>query len=46
MQQDGWIMLYHEDAEEVRPYSYDEYLDWLRQMRDEFRDVYDTAAKG
>lgn len=44
MQQDGWIMLYHESATEVQPYTFEEYLEWLRQMRDEFQMVYDAAA--
>ena len=43
MQQHGWIMLYHESEDSVEPYAFDEYLEWLKQMRDRFRAIYDSA---
>jgi hypothetical protein len=33
MQEHGWIMLYHRDANPWLLYRYDEYLAWLRDVR-------------
>jgi hypothetical protein len=44
MREHGWLALEHEmDAQGVeRPYSFGEVVDWLRNMRDEYRAVYEA----
>jgi hypothetical protein len=41
----GWIILTHEPDEsgDEAPYTYEEYLEWLKQMRDKFKAVYDAV---
>ena len=43
MREHGWLSLEHEmDAQGVeRPYSFDDVVDWLRDMRDRYRTVYE-----
>ena len=36
MRQKGWIFLGHDDPEET-PFSFQEHLDWLRKMKDDFQ---------
>ncbi len=46
MQEHGWLMLYHEpdEAGEELPYTFEEYLDWLKKMRSEYALIYDNAS--
>jgi hypothetical protein len=42
---DGWIILSHEPDEGTEEdYSYDEYLQWLRQMTIRFHAMYDAES--
>ncbi len=45
MEEYGWIIMYHEPDElgNETPYTYEEYLEYLKQMRDKFRKIYDSA---
>ncbi len=39
----GWIGLYDETPDEIKPYSFDETLNWLKKMHDKFRRVYEKG---
>ena len=44
LENEGWIILYHNcDQPDERPYTDEEHYEWLKQMRDEFRAIYDNA---
>jgi hypothetical protein len=48
LQRHGSVFLFHE-AEGLRPpreYTRNEYIDWLRRMYEDFREVYDSAVAG
>ena len=40
MQQNGWVMLFHETETGLVPKSRDEYLEWLRAVHEEWSEVY------
>jgi hypothetical protein len=44
MEDRGWLILSHNyDQPDERPYTDEEYYEWLKQMRDEFRAIYNKA---
>ena len=44
MENEGWLILYHNcEQPDERPYTDEEYYEWLKQMRDEFRAIYNQA---
>jgi hypothetical protein len=44
MEDRGWLILsYNYDQPDERPYTDEEYYEWLKQMRDEFRAIYNKA---
>jgi hypothetical protein len=44
LENEGWLILsYNYDQPDERPYTDEEYYEWLKQMRDEFRAVYNKA---
>jgi hypothetical protein len=44
LENEGWLILYYNDDQpDERPYTDEEYYEWLKQMRDEFRAIYNTA---
>ena len=45
MENQGWIILSRNyDQPDERPYTDEEYYEWLKQMRDEFRAIYDVPV--
>jgi len=46
MQENGSVVLYHRNTVPWRPYSTDEYLDWLKDIRAEFGKIVEDATSG
>lgn len=45
MEHDGWIHLLHRpDEDTLTPYSYDEHVEWLRDLAARFRAAYEAHA--
>jgi hypothetical protein len=38
----GWISLYHEEGS-TEEYTYDEYVNWLKNLRDQYEDIYEKV---
>jgi len=46
LQRHGWVYLFHDDdATEPRPYSYAEYVEWLRQMTARLESIYHSEQR-
>lgn len=45
MDEHGWLYLCHEDTPEETPFTYDEYLEWLKQLSKQYQEIYDSAPK-
>jgi hypothetical protein len=45
MQENGSVVLYHRDVAPWRPYSADEYLSWLKDIRREFGEIVEKATE-
>lgn len=43
VQQNGWLYLDHETYNEIIPYTFKEYINWIKQMKDEFQEIYNNA---
>lgn len=43
LQQNGWIYLSHEDDPDEPLYTFDEHLQWLKNMNQQYRQLYKAA---
>ncbi|HYH05358.1 MAG TPA: hypothetical protein VEC37_19870, partial [Bacillota bacterium] len=43
MQKHGWLYLCHQESPNEEPFTYEEYLEWLKKLHDQYQAIYDNA---